>query len=840
MVSSPLETLNEASSNAKTHAEADPNFPHPNKFGSVVAGVTSLLPDRGAHNLGRLGAHPHPQGGLDVVVAAPHAKAVEFCVQASSVAPETRYRLFGPIQGCWHGYFANLTAGTRYGFRAYGAWDVDAGLFYNPAKLLLDPYGRGVSGSPQLSEALYAHQVDESLHPLYPLSKSPLDSKYANAWSVVTSTNRFLIAPPPRTPWEQTIIYEMHVVGFTKRMPGIPEELRGTYAGLAHPVAIEYLRDLGVSAVELLPIHAKMSESFLTTRNLENYWGYSTLSYFAPEPSYATMASQKAGAQAVVDEFRSMVSELHKAGIEVLLDVVYNHTCEGGNPGITVSWRGLDPLLYYRHTHTYPHTLLDDTGCGNTLNSTHPRVVQMILDSLRYWVQEMGVDGFRFDLATALGRLENGFTPFHPLFVGIAQDPVLQNVKMIAEPWDVGLGGWQTSGFPSQFSEWNDRYRDALRRFWLTDYAALTKHLPSGNAADLATRLSGSADMFWRPEMGRNRPWASINFITSHDGFTLADLTRYNEKHNQANLEENRDGTTNNLSWNHGFEGVFDSDKISATRAVNPKGTDANSGLPKKLGATGIESIPTELESVEPESLESVTSKLESVKIESTHRDLNQSLEAEQAQISENRLRTHRNLLASLLISAGTPMIVAGDEFARTQHGNNNAYCQNNEISWLDWNLQTEQEDLLYSTKFLLALRRLHPILRPQDFFTGHAKAGGLLPDVSWLNRAGEIIDSHQWHDPVNRVLQMRRSGLDSHSANALVVINGANETAQVSLGSAPSQHWWSLVFDSAWQNLIAGGITSAETAIEEGAHFSGGTNVSVEAFSLQIYLSTQ
>ncbi|MDU5762639.1 MAG: alpha-amylase family glycosyl hydrolase, partial [Schaalia odontolytica] len=480
----------------------------------------------------RLGVFPSGDG-LDVAVVARAASGVDMCIFDEAGA-ETRFTLLGPKTGIWHGHIPGYGAGTRYGFRVHGTWDPDGGQFYNSHKLLLDPYGRGLDGVVDLKPAVYAHCVDEDLYPSeYPLRRSPIDSAPYMPRSVVVEPS-FPIAPQPHVPWETTVIYEIHVKGFTKNMPGVPAELRGTYAGLAHPASVSYLKDLGITAVELLPIHAKCDEPFLTERGLTNYWGYSTLSFFAPEPSYATEASRERGAQAVVDEFRGMVSLLHQAGIEVILDVVYNHTCEGGDAGPTLSWRGLDSDMYYRHTSSRPVQTIDVTGTGNTINVDHPKTIQMVLDSLRYWVHEMGVDGFRFDLAATLGRFSTGFSPMHPLLIAMATDDVLAHSKLIAEPWDVGPGGWQTGNFPVPFSEWNDHYRGALRNFWLADVRAQASgHVVSG-PNDLATRLSGSQDVF-EHGLGRLRgPRASINFVTAHDGFTLADLTAYDRKHNTA------------------------------------------------------------------------------------------------------------------------------------------------------------------------------------------------------------------------------------------------------------------------------------------------------------------
>lgn len=734
-------------------------------------------------NWNRLGVHTNDRGGLDIAIMAAHATAVDFCVLSgtSRNLTEQRWTLRGPVEGIWHGSLDGFSAGTVYGFRVFGPWDPDEGLYHNPSKLLIDPYARGLVGEADLSPAIHAHQVDHDLYPAaYPLVKSHLNSALHVPHSVVLNHN-FPIESGPKTPWNETFIYELHVKGFTKNMPGVPPELQGTYAGLAHPASIEYLKNLGVTAVQLLPVQAKMDEAFLLERGLTNYWGYSTLSFFAPEPSYATEGAQTGGPQAVNDEFRGMVSLLHKAGIEVLLDVVYNHTCEGGDAGQTLCWRGIDSLTYYRYTQERPRRSIDDTGCGNTVNFSTHRVVQMTLDSLRYWVEEMGVDGFRFDLATTMGRRSYGYTPNHPFFVAMAADPILKEVKMIAEPWDLGPGGWQTGNFPIPFSEWNDRYRDAIRNFWLVDLKNQSAGRPSGGPEELATRLSGSEDLYGYPSGAQRGPRASINFVAAHDGFTLADLTAYEHKHNMANLENNHDGSSNNRSWNHGVEGIG-----------RP---DSNGGADLGDGTGIVEDV------IYP------------------------------------RERTRRNLLTTLLVSAGTPMVVAGDEFARTQFGNNNAYCQDSPISWINWDLLNSQEQLLEFTKYLLALRRLHPVMRPDSFLSGQPLANDSLPALSWLRASGERIPPEGWRNGSNRVFQMRRSGLVCGDVDLLVVFNGNLEPSEVTLASnhgAP----WVLVADTSWHRPKAGRIRSPETALEDGKRIKPGSQIQVEPQSMQVYFS--
>ena len=722
--------------------------------------------------------------GLDVSVVARGASGVDMCI-FDEVGAETRYALIGPHTGIWHGHIPGFGAGTRYGFRVHGPWDPDGGKFYNSHKLLLDPYGRGVDGVVDMKPGVYAHCVDEDLYPSeYPLRRSPIDSAAYMPRSVVVEPS-FPIEPQPHTPWETTVIYEIHVKGFTKNMPGVPPELRGTYAGLAHPASVSYLKDLGVTAVELLPVHAKCDEPFLTERGLTNYWGYSTLSFFAPEPSYATEASRERGAQAVVDEFRGMVSLLHQAGIEVILDVVYNHTCEGGDAGPSLSWRGLDSDLYYRHTTSRPVQAIDVTGTGNTVNMDHPKTIQMVLDSLRYWVREMGVDGFRFDLAATLGRFATGFSPMHPLLIAMATDDLLAHVKLIAEPWDVGPGGWQTGNFPVPFSEWNDHYRGALRNFWLADVRAQASgHVVTG-PNDLATRLSGSQDVF-EHGLGRLRgPRASINFVTAHDGFTLADLTAYDRKHNTANLENNRDGSDDNRSWNHSVEG---------TLAVNA--THPNATTPYAI-------------------LSDMT-------------------------IADLRARSQRNILTTMFVSSGTPMLTGGDEFGRTQYGNNNAYCQDDPISWVDWDLAEGQLEQIDTVSWLIALRQAHPVLRPDRFATGTPHGGDTIPDLSWYTAQGTPMPDYGWTDARHRTFQMLRSGVTWGDRDALIIINANLDGAEVTLPEGHDLDWL-VAYSTVWATPSEGGVNETRNPGElslEAEHVAPRSTLSIEPLSVTILLS--
>ncbi|PFG37720.1 glycogen operon protein [Flavimobilis soli] len=678
-------------------------------------------------------------GGVTVAVAAAHATRVELCLlDRDDAAPsgwsERRVPLFGPRLGVWSAFVPGVRAGQHYGFRAHGAWDPAVGLRYNPNKLLLDPYARGVEGELGYGPETYGHSWEARCEDGLP-AMSELDSLGHVPHSVVVDS---WFTPPasgrPHVPWSQTVVYEAHVRGLTLKLPGLPDELRGTYAGLAHPVTIEHLKSLGVTTLELLPVHASASEPHLVRSGLTNYWGYNTLSFFAPEPRYAMASSREAGPGAVLDEVKGMVALLHEAGIEVVLDVVLNHTCEGGTDGQQLSWRGLDPTVYYLHDGGHPARFADVTGCGNTLDFRRTRVVQMALDSLRYWADEVGVDGFRFDLAVTLGRGHDGFTNFHPFLVAVQTDPVLGGLKLIAEPWDVGPGGWQTGSFKAPFAEWNDRFRNAVRSFWLSDARAASHGHPTHGVRELATRLSGSADIFGHsdPPLVRG-PGASINFVTAHDGFTMADLTAYDHKHNEANGEDNRDGTDDNRSWNHGIEG--------------------------RLDHVGSE-------------------------------------------IAALRRRSHRNLMATLLLSAGTPMITAGDEMGRTQHGNNNAYCQDTDIAHVSWDLDAPARDLLETTRYLLALRRSLRALQAEHFFLGRplSRRGDDKLDLAWLGTDGAPLTADRWNDTCTRSLQMIRRTADAADPAVLVALNGSLDPVPLTL---PADETWELVWDSTWENPV-------------------------------------
>lgn len=701
--------------------------------------------------------------GVDVAVAAGPASAVEICFfdsarpltdanyeqglpQAASAGHERRYQLRQALHCVWVGHIPVITAGAIYGFRAYGTWDPSRGLFYNPAKVMLDPYARALAQPPALHSSLYAHQIDADFQPLPGFVRDEQDSAPYAALGAVTP--ELPNAGHVRIPWSKTVIYEAHVVGLTKQLPAIPPELRGTYAGVAHPATIAHLKRLGVTTLELLPIHANMAEPFLTRKGLTNYWGYNTLNYFAPEPRYATKQAQQAGWEAVQAEVRGMVQLLHEAGIEVVLDVVYNHSNESGVDGVATSFRGLDHLGYYRYDSANPGRLKDTTGCGNSLDFRRTAPLQLTLDSLRYWAEKIGIDGFRFDLAVTLGRQGDAFDSHNALFTAALADPVLQRVKLINEPWDLGPNGWQTGNFANGSADWNDRFRDVARSFWLSDPAAIVNGARGSDVRDLATRISGSADLFGHGRTAEGRGvYASVNFVTAHDGFSIWDLVSYNQKHNEANLEDNRDGTTNNHSWNHGVEGF-----------------------------AGLAELPDK-----------------------------------GRQILAWRRQSVRNLLGTLALAAGTPMLRAGDEILKSQAGNNNAYCQNSPISYLDWELPQESWDIYDSLSYLLQLRAEHAVLRPLRFYTGTPTPGDDMNDLEWFDAAGNHMPDTKWFDSSERVLQMLRSGAaharcgdEPADRDALVVINGSLADTQITFppGRASKRDGaYELMWSSAWEH---------------------------------------
>ena len=621
---------------------------------------------------------PYPLGatwlgnGVNFAIFSEHATSVELCLFDNIDAPKENVRV--PLREqtgqVWHVFLPEARPGQLYGYRVAGPYDPNRGLRFNDSKLLLDPYAKSIAGQINWSDEMFGYVVGDEEEDLVRDSRD-------NAWAmpksvVIDGAFDWGDDKRPNTPFSETVIYEVHVKGFTKLFPEIPEHLRGSYAGLASEQAIGYLKNLGVTAIELLPVHTHLDEKYLVDRGVTNYWGYNTIGFFAPVANYSS--NRDAGAEVI--EFKGMVRNLHAAGIEVILDVVYNHTGEGNHLGPTVCFRGVDNAAFYRLMADDPRFYLDYTGTGNTIDTLYPGTLQMVTDSLRYWVTEMRVDGFRFDLAPALARDGTGFNKFHAFFKIIQQDPVLSQVKLIAEPWDVGDGGYQVGNFPVPFSEWNGKFRDAMRSFWRGD---------EGFIGEVAYRLTGSPDLYQHD--GR-QPFASINFITSHDGYTLNDLVSYNDKHNEANGDENRDGDNHNRSWNCGVEGPTDDPKIDILRR-----------------------------------------------------------------------QQQRNFLTMLFLSQGVAMLLGGDEFGRTQQGNNNAYCQDNEISWLNWQCDEKQNRLFEFTRKLIQLRREHAVFRRPKFLQGRRVRGGEIKDVMWFNPGGNEMSDEEWSSPLVRCLGMLISG---------------------------------------------------------------------------------
>ncbi len=622
------------------------------------------LPDPGSPT--PLGAtHDGDRGGVNFALWSAAAESVTLCLLDDDGIERDRVELADRTHHVWHGFVPGVGPGQRYGYRVHGPWDPARGARFNAAKLLLDPYARAVTGTWSMDPSTYGHVFGGS-----DLTRDPRDSAAHVPHGLVVGDIAVDTGVRPDRAWTDTVIYELHVRGFTAAHPAVPEALRGTYAGLAHPAVLEYLTDLGVTAVELLPLHQFVSEEHLQLRGKANFWGYNTIGFFAPHGAYA--ASGDRGEQ--VSEFRSMVAALHGAGLEVILDVVYNHTAEGNETGPTLSFRGIDNAAYYRLRGGRRYD--DVTGCGDTLDARQLQVVALIADSLRYWVTEMGVDGFRFDLTPALLRGDRGVTPRAALLAVLAQDPVLRGVKLIAEPWDLGPGGYVLGGFPPPWAEWNDRFRGTVRDFWRRG---------ASGVSDLASRVSGSSDLFNRPGRG---PTASVNFVTAHDGFTLHDLVTYSRKHNAANGEGNRDGTDDNRSDNHGLEG----------------------------------------ETTDPE-------------------------------VRRLRERQVRNLITTLLLSLGVPMLLAGDERGRTQRGNNNAYCLDDPTTWVDWTPTATAEALAGFTRAVLRLRAEHPVFRADIFLTGAPAGDAQRPDVDWIGPDGTSLEPPAWNDPDLRTLGMLRTG---------------------------------------------------------------------------------
>ena len=616
---------------------------------------------------------PHPRGaswdgmGVNFALFSERAERVELCLFDRTGRHEVqRLALREQTDQVWHGYLPQARPGQLYGWRVHGPYQPRDGHRFNPHKLLLDPYARCITGSMRWHDALFGYRIG---HADEDLSFDRRDSApYMPRCKVVETAFSWGDDRHPRVPWHETVIYEAHVRGLTLQHPGVPPELRGTYAGLACAPVIDHLVRLGVTTVELMPVHSFVDDRHLVEAGRRNYWGYNSIGFFAPDARYS--ASGK------IAEFKSMVRTLHAAGLEVVLDVVYNHTAEGSHLGPTLGFRGIDNAAYYRLEPGQPRYYQDFTGCGNTLNMQHPRVLQLLMDSLRYWVTEMHVDGFRFDLASALARELHAVDRLSAFFDVLRQDPVLSQVKLIAEPWDLGAGGYQVGNFPVGWTEWNDRYRDTMRSYWKGE---------GGLIGEFAQRFTGSSDLYNRSS---RRPYASINFIAAHDGFTLADLVSYDHKHNQANGEHNRDGHDHNLSWNCGVEGPTDDPAVLALRA-----------------------------------------------------------------------RQQRNFIATLLLSQGVPMLLAGDEMGRSQAGNNNAYCQDSPLSWVDWALDEHRQVLLGFTRRLMALRARHPVFRRRDFFQGRPLYGSSVRDIAWLQPDGSEMTAEAWGQGHARALAVFLSG---------------------------------------------------------------------------------
>jgi isoamylase len=650
--------------------------------------------------------------GVNFALFSENAEKVELCLFDGGGKRETeRIALPEYTNQIWHGYIAGLHPGQLYGYRVHGPYDPRHGHRFNPQKLLIDPYATVIEGPILLTDAHFGYRRDTPRGDVAPDKRD--SARLVPKCRVVESGFTWGAERLPNVPWSQTVIYELHAKGYTKLHPDVPERQRGTFAGLGSPAVIEHLVKLGVTAIELLPIHAIVDEHHLVTRGLRNYWGYSSINFFAADDRF--IGGDR------VREFRTMVANLHAAGIEVLLDVVYNHTGEGNEFGPTLSFRGIDNASYYV-LEADKRKYADFTGCGNSVNLRHPRVLQMVMDSLRFWVQEMHVDGFRFDLATTLAREAHGYDPGAGFLDAVTQDPVLSRVKMIAEPWDIGFGGYQVGNYPAGWAEWNDRFRDTARRFWRGD---------ANVVGELAARLTGSSDLYQRN--GR-RPWSSINFVTAHDGFTLNDLASYNHKHNKDNGENNRDGTDNNLSWNCGSEGPTNDPEIRALRE-----------------------------------------------------------------------QQKRNFFATLLLAQGTPMITAGDEFGRTQRGNNNAYCQDSEISWVNWRERGDDDVAL--TRFvgkLLELRRKHPVFRRSKFLTGKPVGDSGLKDVMWLTPEAREMTTADWTAPTMRclgalVFAAKQPTTTSHDDDLFLMLMSARaEQISFALPEAKLHGRWQLVFDTA------------------------------------------
>jgi isoamylase len=670
---------------------------------------------------------PYPLGatwdgaGVNFALFSEHATKVELCLFDGREATAESRRIALPecTEMVWHAYLPDIHPAQLYGYRVHGPYEPAKGHRFNPHKVVLDPYAKAIGRDLRWGDELFGYRVGD---PAADLSRDERDSAaLAPLAAVIDTAFTWGDDRPPRTPWHKTLIYELHVKGFTQRLPGVPEELRGTFAGLATEAAVEHLTSLNVTAVEIMPAHHHVDDRHLVEKGRTNYWGYNTLAFFAPDLRYASAHSPRKSVQ----ELKMMVRALHAAGIEVILDVVYNHTAEGNQLGPTLSMRGIDNAAYYRLSPEDPRYYMDFTGCGNSLNMPHPRVLQLIMDSLRYWVTEMHVDGFRFDLASTLARELFAVNKLGAFFDIIMQDPILSQVKLIAEPWDVGEGGYQVGNFPVLWTEWNGKYRDSVRRFWKGD---------GGLVSEFATRLSGSSDLY--QTSGRS-PYASINFITCHDGFTLQDLVSYNDKHNEANGENNRDGANDNNSWNCDAEGPTDDPKVRALRA-----------------------------------------------------------------------RQKRNLMATLLLSTGVPMICGGDELGHSQNGNNNAYCQDSELTWLNWELNEEQQQFLEFVRTLTRFRQEQPVFQRRKFFLGRPIRGSNIKDISWFGPGGQEMSDEDWNAGFVRCLGVRLAGdatgvVDERGEpvegeTVLVLLNAHHEDIRFALPVTRSEHHWETVLDTA------------------------------------------
>ncbi len=683
--------------------------------------------------------YPYPLGatwtgvGVNFAVFSAHATKVELCLFDSPYATKESACIPLPEQTdqVWHGFLPDARPNQLYGYRVHGPYDPAAGHRFNSNKVVMDPYAMSVARTVQWADEMFGYSVG---HPDADLSFDDRDNaRFAPLAAVVDPAFTWGDDRPPRRPWHDTVIYEMHVRGFTRTHPEIPEHLRGTYEALTTEPAIDHLKSLGVTAVELMPVHHHARDRHLEERGLTNYWGYNSFGYFAPERRLAASRTP-AGA---VREFKRMVRALHHARLEVILDVVYNHTAEGNHLGPTLSLKGIDNAAYYRLVADNPRYYMDFTGCGNTLNMQSPQVLRLIMDSLRYWVNEMHVDGFRFDLASALARELYDVDRLGAFFDIIHQDPILSHVKLIAEPWDLGEGGYQVGNFPVLWTEWNGKYRDSVRRFWRGD---------GGGVSELATRLAGSNDLY--AHNGR-APYASINFITAHDGFTLHDLVSYNEKHNEANLEDDRDGESNNLSWNCGVEGATDDPEILALRE-----------------------------------------------------------------------RQKRNLLATMMLSQGVPMLSHGDEMGRTQRGNNNAYCQDNDISWINWEPDEAKRSLLAFTQKLIRFRLSQPVLRRRRYFQGRSIRGGEVKDLAWFAPNGEEMNDEAWNADFVRSIAMLLNGSAIEETNErgepmlgdtlLFLLNAHSERVLFTLPRLDDEQRWHRVFDTFDPHARAAAFKSA------------------------------